>query len=104
MAVMVAVCEIYQVTPDDIVFSHSKHPSVVAARNILVYLGWERCKIGTGILASILNKSQTDTSAKLSRLKKEIIAQGSFHRQVGVALRHVRRLELDIQAKERQSA
>jgi hypothetical protein len=88
LPVMVAACEVYGVTPDD-VLSSSHHPHVVAARNVVTYLGWERCKIGTGVLADVLKKSRPETSKKLTRLRAEADrgVRTSFGRQVGFVLR-----------------
>jgi chromosomal replication initiation ATPase DnaA len=103
MPVMVAVCETYRVTPDDII-SRSVHRDIVAARNIVVYLGWERCKIGTTVLGSILCKHQTHVSKQLTKLRTEIAKEDSFHRQVAAVLRRVRSIELSLQKRERATA
>jgi hypothetical protein len=62
---------------------------VVAARNVVTYLGWERCKIGTGVLADVLKKDRVATSKKLSQLRAEADrgVRSSFGRQVGFVLR-----------------
>lgn len=101
MPVMVAVCETYGVTPDDII-SRSVHRDVVMARNIVIYLGWDRCKIGPTILASILSKDRSDISHKLPKLKSSFARGRSFHQQVSHVTRRIRSIERGLQAKERQ--
>lgn len=102
MPIMVAVCEVYQITPDDIIGGNI-HRDVVAARNIVIYLGSERCKIGPTILASILNKDRTDISHKLPRLRASFMSGQSFQRQVKHVLRRIRSIELGLQLKERRA-
>lgn len=88
MPVMVIVCETYGVTPDDLL-SQSHHPHVVTARNIVTWLGWDHCKIGTNCLARILKKDRTATSKKLTQLRAEVSrgVRSSFGRQVDAVLR-----------------
>lgn len=100
MPIMVAVCETYRVTPDDIMSSNI-HADVVMARNIVVYLGWERCKIGPRILGSILNKDQTHVSKQVSKLKIAMVTKASFYRQVHHVMKRIRAIELGLQARER---
>lgn len=87
LPVVVAVCEIYGVSPDDIL-SRSVHPDVVMARNIVIWLGYSRYKIGPGILSKILNKSRPELSKKIKRLGSLARAGGVFSEAVSaIAIR-----------------
>lgn len=88
LPVMVAACEVYGVTPDDIL-SRSVHPDVLAARDVVELLGWQRCKIGPGILSDLLKKSRPEISKKLVRLRAAARFDPDFQRAVDLVLRRM---------------
>lgn len=90
LPVMVAVCEVYGVSAGDILDSQNKHSHVILARNVVTYLGWEKCKLGPGILADVLEKSRPETSKKISKLRRSVGECGDFQAQV---LRTLRKIE-----------
>ncbi len=92
LPVMTAACEVYGVTPDDIL-SRSVHPDVLLARDVVEFLGWQRCKIGPGILADILRKSRPEISKKLARLRASARLEPEFQRAIDLVVARMAKVE-----------
>lgn len=82
LPIVVLVCETYRVSTDDLLDAGNIHPTLVMARDIIRWLGYQRLHIGTTYLALALNQQRAGSGDMITRIRKKLDKSAEFRRQV----------------------
>lgn len=88
---LVAVCEVYRVSAEDLLCSWNRHVEVVRARDVIAFLAFEKCRLSSGVVAALLQKDRADTSKRITRVRHRAVDDAEFAGEIARVLGAVRK-------------